>query len=146
MKILEKFSEWLENTVIFEMAYSRKKAWETVSHLAGPISLHVIKLLTMPESLDRSHWKKEISNWLFEIQQIILKPQNKRLTFENYLEWLVKEPEYNANMAIEQLKQHYQSEKIVVSPSLQEDFLTVMKIICHNLANNQIIYLDSILG
>lgn len=145
VKLKELLAEWLQSTALFEMAYSRQKAWRKVTGLASPLSDHIIKLMVMPNSRDRSHWKKEINEWLFDLSRIILKPENRRLSLQTYWDWLVDEPEIDAVDTVRYLKVQYKNEQYIIPPTLQQDFQQTMRLICNLLAANEPIDLDELI-
>lgn len=135
--MLELFSKWLEKTVLFEMAYSRKTAYSLVSGTARPLSQHILKVLIMPNSLHINHWKDEIYSYLINLRDIILKPQNRRLDFETYWNWLYLEPEINVILITQDLILMYKNEKPITNVNLQQKFADIMKLICQILAENK---------
>jgi len=77
---------------LLEMVYSQKKADSIITGLEKPINDHLLKLWTMPDSEYRDHWLMELVNWLEEIGEIILKPDNRRPKAEFYYRILFDEP------------------------------------------------------
>ncbi|MGI0076444.1 MAG: hypothetical protein ACREAU_03455 [Nitrosopumilaceae archaeon] len=136
MKIKELLAFKLEKTTIFEMAFSRRNAWMKITGISYPLSEHVIKLLIFPYSLDRKHWIKEINGWLRPIQDIILKPQNRRLAFIEYRDWLFDEPELNPADLIRHIKIDYPEEQLVVPQTINQDFSNIMIRLCNELATD----------
>lgn len=149
MKLRDLLIEKLSETTLFEMAFSRQEAWRRVSGLTRPIASHIVKLLIMPYSGDRQHWKNEIENWLngeHGLSEIILKPQNRRLALQEYRDWMILQPEVTINdKHFRMYKKQYPDEKIVVSPTIQLDFDHVMEAIVRLLAANEYVDMDEIL-
>jgi len=60
---------------VMEMAYPQKIARDIIIGMARPINQHLIKLVgfRFPAEL-RRHFKRELRDWLDEIQRIRLKP------------------------------------------------------------------------
>jgi len=134
MKLKELLAFKLEKTFIFEMAHSRRKAWEMIKSVSYPISEHVVKLLIFPNSSYTKHWIQEIDRWVDDIQDIFLTPQNRRLAFIEYRDWLVDEPEYNPLEFVKRLQRKYPNEHSVISPTLRQDFSNIMVRISNELA------------
>jgi hypothetical protein len=74
------------------MAYTHKKAESVVTGLEKPVNDHLLKLWTMPGSEHRDHWLIELANWIDEIGEIILTPNNRRPTSKFYYRILFDEP------------------------------------------------------
>ena len=66
---------------VLEMAYRKKKAEAVITGLEKPINTHLLKLLAVPGGKMRddnvAHWKGELANWLDEVAEIRLKPDNR---------------------------------------------------------------------
>jgi hypothetical protein len=66
---------------VLEMAYRKKKAEAVITGLEKPINTHLLKLLAVPAGQVRAdnleHWKGELVNWLDEVAEIRLKPDNR---------------------------------------------------------------------
>ncbi len=77
---------------LLEMAYFQKKAESVITGLEKPINDHLLKLWTMPDSEHCEHWLKEAENWIDEVSEIILKPDNRRPKAEFYYRILFDEP------------------------------------------------------
>lgn len=116
------------------LAFSRKKAWEKITGVSYPISEHIVKLLIFPNSIDREHWIDEINGWADSIQDIILKPQNRRLAFIEYRDWLVDEPELNPVVLAQRFQKRYSKEHFVMPSTLTHDFSNIMIRLSNELA------------
>jgi len=76
-----------------EMAYPQKIARDIIIGMARPINQHLIKLVGFdfpPQS--RDHFKREVRNWLNEIQRIRLKPTTRTGSFKFYFDPLFDYP------------------------------------------------------
>jgi hypothetical protein len=66
---------------VLEMAYRKEKAEAVITGLEKPINTHLLKLLAVPAGQVRDdnlvHWKGELVNWLDEVAEIRLKPDNR---------------------------------------------------------------------
>ena len=76
-----------------EMAYPQKIARDIVIGIARPINQHLVKLagFDFPPST-RAHFKRELRNWLDEIQRIRLKPTTRTGSFRFYFDPLFDYP------------------------------------------------------
>ena len=76
-----------------EMAYPQKIARDIVIGMARPINQHLVKLagFAFPPST-RAHFKRELRNWLDEIQRIRLKPTTRTGSFKFYFDPLFDYP------------------------------------------------------
>ena len=78
---------------VMEMAYPQKIARDIIIGMARPINQHLIKLIGFdfpPEA--RRHFKRELRNWLDEIQRIRLKPTTRTGSFKFYFDPLFEYP------------------------------------------------------
>lgn len=75
-----------------EMAYYRRDAQDKIRSLSGTILTHVIKLLYLDDDLNIKHWKDEITSYFNKIEDITIKPKNKKFTKEEYYNYLFLEP------------------------------------------------------
>lgn len=87
-----RLTEILATQPLLEMAYSQKKAESVITGLEKPINDHLLKLWTMPGSEYRDHWLTELSTWIDEVGEIILKPNNRRPHSAFYYRILFDEP------------------------------------------------------
>jgi hypothetical protein len=76
-----------------EMAYPQKIARDIIIGMARPINQHLVKLVGFhfPAKL-REHFKRELRNWLDEIQRIRLKPTARTGSFRFYFDPLFDYP------------------------------------------------------
>jgi hypothetical protein len=72
---------------IMEMAYPQKIARDIIVGMARPINQHLIKLVDFdfPPQL-RDHFRRELRNWLDEIQRIRLKLTTRTGSFKFYFD------------------------------------------------------------
>ena len=78
---------------IMEMAYPQKIARDIIIGMARPINQHLVKLVgfDFPPQL-RDHFRRELRNWLDEIQSIRLKPTTRTGSFKFYFDPLFDYP------------------------------------------------------
>jgi hypothetical protein len=83
----------MKTAQFLEMAYPQKVARDILIDMARPINQHLIKLVGFdfpPRS--REHFKRELRNWLDEIQRIRLKPTTRTGSFKFYFDPLFDYP------------------------------------------------------
>jgi len=97
MRIINKFTEWLIYQPFMEMAYYRRDAKDKIRSLSGTVLIHIIKVLYLDDKLNIEHWKKEIISYFDKIEDIAIKPNNKKFTKEEYYDFLFLEPYCNSN-------------------------------------------------
>jgi hypothetical protein len=74
------------------MSYSRKKAESVITGLEKPINDHLLKLLVVEDAQNPEHWTEELLEWLDEVAEIRLKPDNKSGPASFYYRILFDEP------------------------------------------------------
>ena len=68
-----------------EMAYPRKVAQDIIIGMSRPINQQLIKLVGFDFSPElRQHFRRELENWLDEIQRMRLKPHTRTRSFNFY--------------------------------------------------------------
>ena len=92
--ILDKFA----STNLFEMARSRKDAKDVITALSPQIITHLVKLFVFNSPENKNHWIKEIDGWLNQIDDIYLKPSNKKPDWQTIYNWIVfdSSPHYDS--------------------------------------------------
>jgi hypothetical protein len=98
MMLFELLLEKLSDTLLFEMAFSRKSARDQVSALSPEIFEHLVKLFVFQAPEYKKHWITEINAWLTQINRIYLKPSKKKPSWQTLYRWLVFDsaPHYDA--------------------------------------------------
>jgi hypothetical protein len=78
---------------LMEMAYPQKVARDIIIGMARPINHHLVTLVgfDFPPKL-RDHFRRELRNWLNEIQRIRLKPTTRTGSFRFYFDPLFDYP------------------------------------------------------
>jgi hypothetical protein len=84
--------ELLSSDVLPEMAYTQKKAERILTALETPINDHLLKLWTIPDAPDGAAWISDLVNWIDEITEIVLRPNNTRPSHVFYYKLLFFEP------------------------------------------------------
>ncbi len=87
-----RLTEILAAQSLSEMAYSQKKAESVITGLEKPVNDHLLKLWTMPGSEHRDHGLTELSTWIDEVGEIILKPNARRPSAAFFYRILFDEP------------------------------------------------------
>jgi hypothetical protein len=76
---------------LIEMSYSLKKAETVITGLEKPINDYLLKLLVV-DDVHVEHWTKELLEWLDEVAEIRLKPDNRPGPESFYYRILFDEP------------------------------------------------------
>jgi len=71
-----RIDEILATQPLLEMSYSRKKAETVITGLEKPINDHLLRLLVVDDD-QVNHWVDELLEWLDEVAEIRLKPDNR---------------------------------------------------------------------
>ena len=78
---------------LMEMAYPQKIARDIIIGMARPINQHLVKLTAFNFSPElRAHFRRELRNWLDEIQRIRPKPTTRPGSFRFYFDPLFDYP------------------------------------------------------
>lgn len=75
------------------MSFPRKLVEHRLLGLQNPLNRHLVKLMAFdfpPES--RQHFRQELDNWLYEIQVLRFKPNNRTGSFKFYYDLLFDYP------------------------------------------------------
>lgn len=79
----------LKNNLL-EMAYTRGHAIELCSNLSNKFSEHFIKIMKSGiESHDFKHHCSEMQAWFDKVSSIRLKPDSKKITKTNIMDWFI---------------------------------------------------------
>lgn len=78
-------------SLIQEMAFERDKAETRVTELGLPILYHLIKILKWEDPLNYDKHISDINNWLFDVQDVVIKPKGKRFKPDQYFSFLFEE-------------------------------------------------------
>lgn len=89
MRIFELILDQLSETLLFEMAFSRKLARDRITSLSPEIFEHLVKLYVFESPENQNHWISEINAWLNQINRIYLKPSNKKPSWQTIYNWMV---------------------------------------------------------
>jgi hypothetical protein len=111
-----KLIDILNETKLFEMAFERKDAIRKLDNLSYEVSQHLLKLIVFNNSNNFDHWLGELNGWLNQIDDIRLKPNNKKLREEDYLKALKEfylENEDQVTKMIQKLKNKYKDEQVI---------------------------------
>ena len=89
MKISDIILDHIGSTSLFEMARSRADAKDIITSVSPQIFTHLVKLFVFNSPESKNHWIKEINGWLDQIDDIYLKPSNKKPDWQTVYNWLV---------------------------------------------------------
>lgn len=142
MKLIEIFADKIVDLPLFEMAVERKMARSTIYNVSYTTVYHIVKLLIMPNAQYKEHWKREVNGYIRNIQNIVLKPKNKRLNTNQYYSWLVTEPEPRVDKMVEHARHDYKNDKFNIPTDLNETVQHILYRICTDLGNDQFISID----
>jgi hypothetical protein len=80
------------------MARSRKDAKDCITSLSPQIVTHLVKLFVFNSPENKNHWIKEIDGWLNQIDDIYLKPSDKKPDWQTIYNWIIfdSSPHYDA--------------------------------------------------
>ena len=106
MLLRDLFINWLIETDLFEMAFERKKAIQIVEGHAKEIANHFVKVLTFADKGLQQHWLTELNNFLNDIDDVYVKPNNKRLKPLEYKKYLWEGWLGHGALAIQQIQKH----------------------------------------
>lgn len=75
------------------MSFPRRLVEHTILGLQPPLNRHLVKLVGFDFLPDlRQHFRKEVDNWLFEIQALRFKPLHRTGSFKFYFDLLFDYP------------------------------------------------------
>lgn len=102
MKILD----LIINTTLFEMAYEHKEAKKIVTSRSPQIFKHLLKLFIFESPENTKHWRKEITNWFREINDIYLKSKTSRPTKQDLYHWMIFDsaPAYSVRYIFDEIE------------------------------------------
>lgn len=150
LKTLQEFlAEKFGNTVLGEMAFSKKECEKKITSLEPQINLHLIKVLAFEDDINFNKHIKDIVNWLIRIQKLDFNKHNNKFSKEFYFSWLFSKPitdEYNIKYIdntinrdlrnYKNLKRKMTNEKVLIN--LHKIHLEISKL----LANDEILDIE----
>ena len=119
----EFLAKQLTKTTLFEMAYSRQKAMDEVSALRDTILNHILKVVLFSEHQDAEHWKVELDVYISLVDEIVTKPKNRKLKYEDYFELLFGGPFGHPEGIERRVKNLYKTKRISSLPNVNYDNL-----------------------
>ena len=76
--------------IIFnDMGFSRKDIINKMSSPSKQWFLHLKKIVLNPDSRACSHWATEMWGWWYDLCDLVMKKDNKRLSWEYFYEWFL---------------------------------------------------------
>jgi len=143
MRLFDIIFDRLTDIPLIEMAYRRKTAIDAVRSYAPTISLHLVKYYAFDDQA-KNHWVVELDNYFEEINRIVLKPNNKKLSGDTYYSLLWDEPLNNGvgfiTNVIERLsKKEYKNCKrsALTDAKIYENCEKILHVISYDIANNK---------
>jgi len=145
MKIRELLLDKLSNSTLFEMAYERRKAKDTVTDLSPQIFDHLLKLFVFESPDTVNHWTQEINSFLNKINRIYLKPNKTKPDAVTLYTWIVDDSapyysvEYIKNTVDILTAQKYNAVKVRdYDPEwVLNKILSIMQLACKDIALNK---------
>jgi hypothetical protein len=74
---------------ISEMVIKRKQLIDKIINMKDIINIHLFYLIVYPNSINISHRKKELTNWLYDLGNEEIKPNSKKLDKDSYYETFI---------------------------------------------------------
>jgi hypothetical protein len=87
IKIVDRLNE----TSLFEMAFARRDAKEKITNLSPQIFNHLLKLFVLELPQTNNHWIKEIDGCCNQINDVLLKPNNRHPSKQDLYHWMIFE-------------------------------------------------------
>ena len=100
----DKFINTIEESKLFEMAYSRRDVERKITDLGNPIIKHLVKIFKWEDRLNYAKHCNDIESWLIDIGSIQLKNGNFPKQ-ENYFKWICSDNLHDANSVSRLVKQ-----------------------------------------
>ena len=150
MRSTEFIMERLNKTFLFEMAHDQHAAKIIVTSASPQIFEHLVKIYSIKSSPERiKYWIKEINNkWLKRINDVTLKPKNKRLSCDLLTTWMMEDsaPTYNLDhlkTVLKSLKYEYGNDKVknMNLDQLLARVNSMMTSVCERIADGTFIHL-----
>lgn len=141
IKMEIKSAEQMISDLLSEQATSRKDANLAVFSLSHHILHHLIKILKWDDEINFNKHKHDINYWLGEIQDIRLKPSNKKMKESEYYKGLLTqwiEDEKDFNDWIVKLSRDYGLLKVLRNDNVvYENICSMIKSISRDLSKDE---------
>lgn len=82
------FDEWASESPLFEMAFQRKNAINTLLHMDHAFGTHLLKVLLWSDQQPYQHWISELNGYCDKFDELWLKPNRKKLEGSAYYQYL----------------------------------------------------------
>ncbi len=118
-----------ENNLL-EMAYTRGHAIELCSNLSKKFSEHFLKIMKSGlESPDFNHHCLEMQAWFDKVNSIRLKPNNKKISKTNIIDWFITDGRITEDFIPEQYVDKYEDFCIglLSGKTVEESFIDILK-------------------
>lgn len=138
----ELFLNLILETELFEMAYDRKKCIKTCEDLSHELCYHFIKVMLFPSSINVNHWKSEIKTWLNKIDDLKLKPNDRKMRYNDLILTLYEQPIGHDNAVKEMIQKMIKRDdipyiQIFDYDSLHKRIEEMYHILCDDLSKDQ---------
>ena len=128
MKYIDKFADWVLEQPLFEMAFYRKEAMHKIMSLSSPTFGHILKAKYINDKNNRNHWISEIKNFFNKVDEIEIKPFNRKFSKEEYIRWLFEGPYCDSNSSIKNNIYNFREEFIQkILNNINSDYKTDIK-------------------
>lgn len=153
MRIRELLLDKISESRLFEMAKSRRDAKDKITSLSPQLFDHLIKLFVFNSPENKQHWITEINTWLWQIDKVKLKPDNKKPNWQTQYNWIVfdSDPHYNrqyVDVTVDKMiKRSYHSVKLYDydSENVLNNILSILLQVCKDIENDQFIKIEDYL-
>jgi hypothetical protein len=142
MRLFDLFLDTVADTTLFEMAFKRKKAKDSVASVSYQLALHILKIIVFEASEERSHWIKEADVWLRQVQNTKLKNTKAPLPYLDLMEILHEgylETVLEVQDLMNYLHQEYPTHQIIEPDAkvVHKQLLDLYSHLCFDLANKR---------
>lgn len=130
--------------LFIEMSTSRSKAEDEISWLAPQIMKHLIKIIKWKDESNFNKHVSDLDQWLLKIQDIKLKPNNKRVKEEDYYKWLYLERVEDVQKWVRRDLHKYNELPVLVDNNkLIEKLRVLYQVLCKDLHNDDFYSINS---
>ena len=113
-----------------EMAYTRGHAIELCSNLSNKFSEHFLKVMKSGiESPDFKHHCSEMQAWFNKVSSIRLKPDSKKITKTNIMDWFITDGRTPEDFIPEEYVDKYEDfcVGLLDGKTVEESFIDILK-------------------
>lgn len=143
MKLKDLLIDSLNSTRLFEMAYERKKALQHISSLQRTVVVHFVKYFGLDSPQNKNHWLSELNAYFYDLNDLELKPNSRRLGKHDYMNILWEEPLGHGKQAITRIRtgllhQQYKgvNSTALTDSQIYEILFKIYDTVCADMAND----------